>query len=98
MKASFKKAISDALVAHRDQFATMEHERWAHWQSYLHSKCVRQSDGSLVIPAALVERWERQIHTEFDELSKEEQSSDLEQVDKFLALVEAILADEANRA
>src|SRR5690625_7341925 len=42
-----------------DQLATVEHERWAHWQQYMHDQCDRQDDGSLVIPPYLVQRWER---------------------------------------
>lgn len=34
-----------------DELATVEHERWAHWQRYVHDHCERQQDGSLVIPA-----------------------------------------------
>jgi hypothetical protein len=31
------------------------------WQRYVHRKTVRQPDGSLVLPADLDARWERQI-------------------------------------
>jgi len=37
-----------------EKLAAIEHERWAHWQSYLHSKCLKNENGSLTIPAELV--------------------------------------------
>lgn len=70
-----------------DQLATVEHERWAHWQQYMHDQCERQDDGSLVIPPHLVQRWETQIATPYSELSPEEQRSDQEQVLRYLPVV-----------
>lgn len=52
--------------------ASVEHERWAHWQSYMHDRAIRQSDGSLLIPAELVERWERLMATPYSGLSEDE--------------------------
>jgi hypothetical protein len=76
-----------------DRLAAIEHERWAHWQQYLHSKCERQSDGSLVIPAEVVSRWEEQIRTPYEQLTPEEQASDREQVHRYLPTVIDILSD-----
>lgn len=70
-----------------DQLATVEHERWAHWQRYVHDQCERQDDGSLVIPSDLVRRWEEQIATPYSDLSREEQRSDQEQVLRYLPVV-----------
>jgi hypothetical protein len=71
----------------REQLAAVEHERWAHWQQYMHSVCTRQPDGSLLIPAALVRRWERQIATPYDQLPEQEKRSDREQVDRYWGLI-----------
>jgi hypothetical protein len=70
-----------------EKLASIEHERWSHWQQYMHSKGVKQPDGSLVIPADLVERWEKQIATPYDALTDKEKESDREQVRKYLPLV-----------
>lgn len=70
-----------------DRLAAVEHERWAHWQRYLHDQCERQDDGSLVIPPELVQRWELQITTPYARLSTEERRSDQEQVLRYLPLV-----------
>ncbi|MBY3383216.1 hypothetical protein [Rhizobium laguerreae] len=75
----------DELV---EELAAIEHQRWAHWQQYMHSEAERQADGSLVIPADLVKRWERQIKTVYDQLPDDERASDREQVMKYLPLVQ----------
>ncbi|MCW2370321.1 hypothetical protein [Sphingobium sp. B11D3D] len=87
-KLSQIEAILDALI---DDLAAIEHERWAHWQRYMHSKGVRQADGSLVLPADLVERWERQSETTYVDLSPEEKESDREQVARYLPTIAAAL-------
>lgn len=82
--------ILDDLV---DELASIEHERWAHWQRYMHEKAIRQKDGSLLIPHDLVDKWERQISTPFDKLSDDEKDSDREQVAKYLPVIKAALKD-----
>lgn len=71
-----------------DRLAAIEHERWSHWQRYMHSKAARQEDGSLLIPADLVARWEKQIATDYADLSADEQESDREQVERYLPVIE----------
>jgi hypothetical protein len=67
--------------------AAIEHERWSHWQRYMHGKCKREPDGSLTIPAALVTQWERQSSTPYSELSETERESDRDQVRRYLPVV-----------
>lgn len=75
----------DALT---EALARIEHERWAHWQRYMHSCCeVIDDTGSLLIPAHLVDRWKRQIETPYEYLSEAEKESDREQVRRYLPLV-----------
>lgn len=74
-----------------EQLASIEHERWSHWQSYMHSKGTRQADGSLLLPAELVEQWDRQSSTNYENLTASEQASDREQVDRYLPLISAAL-------
>jgi hypothetical protein len=83
---------TDCLQERLDQLletlAAIEHERWSHWQRYMHSKCVPQGDdGALLIPADLVRQWENQIATPYSELTEEEKESDREQVRKYLPLI-----------
>lgn len=70
-----------------EALACIEHERWAHWQSYMHSKGARQSDGTLLLPADMVAQWERQISTVYEALSENEKESDREQVRKYLPTI-----------
>lgn len=64
--------------------AAVEHERWSNWQTYLHSVCYSAPDGidhiinphSLIIPAKHVQRWDRQIHTRYEDLIDQEKESD----------------------
>ena len=86
------KLDDDTREALTELLAAAEHERWAHWQRYLHGRCVRQPDGGLLIPSDLVERWERQMETPYPELPEEERKSDRELVERLLPEIEAILA------
>ena len=69
-----------------EQLAEIEHDRWADWQKYMHSKCLIGQYGA-VIPIDLFNRWERQIQTPYDELSEEEKQSDRKQVDRYWNLI-----------
>jgi hypothetical protein len=71
-----------------ERLAAIEHERWSHWQRYMHGKATKQEDGSLLIPADLVERWEKQIATDYADLPADEQESDKEQVERYLPIIE----------
>lgn len=82
-----RKDIEDALQDILENLALIEHERWSHWQSYMHTKGSRQADGSLLIPADLVAQWDRQIAMPYAELSEKEKESDRDQVRKYLPVI-----------
>jgi hypothetical protein len=93
MNQHMKRHDADALLERLvEKLAKIEHERWSHWQRYVHSKGSRQSDGSLLLPAELVRRWDKQIETEYDGLSDEEKDSDREQVRKYLPIIASALS------
>jgi hypothetical protein len=75
-----------------EELAALEHRRWAHWQSYVHDNGQRQPDGSLLLPAALVDRWERQVNTRYEDLTNDEKESDREQVRRYFPLLKRWLA------
>jgi hypothetical protein len=86
--------LQKALDGLMETLASAEHERWSHWQRYLHSKCVPQGDdGSLLIPADLVKRWEKLMATPYLELSDEEKESDREQVRRYIPLIFGALGE-----
>lgn len=90
MQSSEAQALLDSLV---EDLAAIEHERWAHWQSYMHGKGERQPDGSLILPVELVQSWEAQIATGYAELSEAEKESDREQVRRYLPVIAAALVN-----
>ena len=67
--------------------ADIEHKRWSSWEEHLHSKCVKNDDGSLTIPAEHVTRWTRQIETNYYDLSEKEKESDRREVMSYFELV-----------
>jgi hypothetical protein len=77
-----------------DRLAEVEHQRWAHWQEYMHSQCKRLQDGSLVIPPDLASRWKMQIETPYEALTEREKESDREQVRRYFPLLREVLRDE----
>ncbi|KRA04998.1 hypothetical protein [Rhizobium sp. Root564] len=87
-----KHIIEQALAGVLEDLADAEHQRWTHWQSYVHSQGVRQPDGSLIIPAELVSRWDRETKTVYSELTEQEKESDREQVRRYLPIVINALA------
>lgn len=88
------KAIMDGLV---EQLAAIEHERWSHWQKYMHGKATKQPDGSMVVPVELVARWEKQMSTDYADLSDGEKQSDRDQVEKYLFLIVKELQKQRDR-
>lgn len=70
-----------------EDLAAIEHERWAHWQRFMHEQGRRQPDGSLVLPADLVAKWDRLIDTPYAQLTEKERESDRDQVRRYLPTV-----------
>lgn len=77
-----------------EELAAIEHERWSHWQRYLHDQCAHGPDGSLIIPADQARRWSKQMNTPYGQLSDDERESDREQVRRYLPIIARTL-DEA---
>lgn len=77
-----------------EQGANLEHERWAKWQAYLHSKLYEIDDHRVsynnhlkILPTELYERWERQIATPYKDLSEAEKESDRKEARTYLPLI-----------
>ncbi|MGM4932702.1 hypothetical protein [Tardiphaga sp. 619_E2_N8_5] len=82
-----RNKIEDALNNLVEILAAKEHERWSHWQKYMHSHGIKQTDGSVLMPADLVARWEQQMSTEYCCLTEQEKESDRDQVRKYLPVI-----------
>jgi hypothetical protein len=87
-----REDIEKQLEGGIDTLAAVEHERWAHWQRFMHRKGRSLADGSLLLPAELVARWERQIETPFDKLTEDEKDSDRDQVRQYISAIAALLS------
>ena len=87
-----------------EKLAAIEHERWADWQKYLHSRGIEESQGEgyLCLPMGLVKNWTRQIETPYEKLSEYEKQSDRDQAVRYFHLIssereKAVLKGERNR-
>ena len=69
-----------------EQLASIEHERWADWQAWVHKSGHKNSDGSITLDAGTVARWEKQIKTPYADLSEKEKESDRVQVRRYIHL------------
>jgi hypothetical protein len=67
MTADEASKFLDGLV---ERLAAIEHERWSHWQRYMHGKATKQADGSLLIQPDLVKQWDRKLHTKYAQISQ----------------------------
>ena len=70
-----------------EELASNEHSRWANWQKYVHSICIKNEDGSLTIPKEYVEHWEYEINTEYKDLPEKIKESDRKEVRQILELL-----------
>lgn len=76
----------------REKVADLCHRQWSGWMEYLFSKCYpevglsNEYTGNLVIPESFVNRWKRQVNTEYKDLSDAEKDSDRKEADKFIDL------------
>jgi len=67
--------------------ADLEHQRWARWQKYVHSLCVKNPDGSLTISKDRVEHWEKEIAAPYSELTEELKEYDRKETRNYLPLI-----------
>ena len=70
-----------------EAMAAEAHESWAQWMEYLYSKSTKNPDGSVTIPAASVERWNRQMDTAYDDLPEGEKESDREEARRYIRVI-----------
>jgi hypothetical protein len=75
-----------------EKMAQDEHERWARWQTWLHSLCTRNADGSLTIRPRFVTHWEKRIATHYAELPEIAKQADREEVAHLLPIIRAYVA------
>lgn len=67
-----------------ERLAEFAHKQWSNWMDYVFSKCTINEDGTATIPKWAVERWKRQINTEYVDLPEEEKWSDRREAQSML--------------
>lgn len=68
----------------KEKLAAIQHEIWSHWMKYMFSVCQEMPhSGGFIIPAEKVERWKRQMETDYNDLTEKEKQSDIEVVEEF---------------
>jgi hypothetical protein len=77
-----------------EKLAEIEHERWADWQKYLHSKLRPAEDkrNYMIMFMDDYNHWERQINTNYSDLSEEEKNSDRQQVDRYWNYISSLIS------
>lgn len=83
--------VGEASHVSRDALAEYAHEAWSGWMHYMFGLCITTEDGSLIIPAAKVGRWTRQMCQAYGQLPDGEKASDLAEADK---MIKILFADE----
>ena len=81
-----------------NKLGSAQHEIWSNWMKFLFTQGYNLEDGTFKIKRDKVERWKRQMKTPFDELSKEEQETDVQVVKDHLNEVMVLFVEEAVRA
>lgn len=70
-----------------EALAEYAHEAWSGWMQYMFSKCERQDNGTFVIPRWAVERWWRQMKTDYSDLPESEKASDRAEATKMMDIM-----------
>jgi hypothetical protein len=83
-----------------EKAADLEHQRWARWQEYLHSKLQYsefKDDGTTmacyIMDAGDFEHWRKQIDQDYYELSEAEKESDRKEVRKYFPFIKDLLIE-----
>lgn len=56
----------------QEKIADQIHQQWIHWMRYLFSQSIEQKNGDIFISQKFIQRWRRQMETEYAKLPEEE--------------------------
>lgn len=71
----------------QEELAKYAHNAWSGWMEYLFSKANVNENGTWTMPKDSVDRWYRQMNTEYKDLPENEKKSDREEATKIMAIV-----------
>lgn len=78
----------DSVVSECERLAAYAHGAWSGWMKYMFEKSSRDElYGWVMIPSALVERWTRQMNTDYEDLPEQEKESDRKEADRMLEII-----------
>jgi len=76
----------------RERLADYAHIAWGGWMKYLFKKSTKDFEkNTITIPPWAVERWTRQLNTDYVDLTEQEQRSDLAEADEILKRFDKIV-------
>lgn len=79
----------EAAPSTRERLADYAHAAWAGWMKYMFQKSEHNLvEGTVTIPAPLVNRWMRQMNTPYAELPESEKESDRLEADRMIEIYE----------
>lgn len=70
-----------------EKLSDLEHESWSNWMKHLFNISRKLPEGSVEIPTWAVERWTRQMNTNYKDLAEHEKESDRIEVRKVIELL-----------
>lgn len=70
-----------------EALANYAHSAWSGWMKYLFSQSIYVDDLTVTIPKESVERWTRQMNTEYKDLPENEKESDRKEAREILSLI-----------
>ena len=75
----------------REELADYAHRAWSGWMKYMFTKGTNldtKEGQAYIIQASLVERWTRQMNTDYKDLPESEKASDRKEADEMLKIME----------
>lgn len=85
-----KEKQSNFYLNTREELAEFAHREWSKWMKYLFSKCalpIHPTQAGVIIPPQQIQRWTRQMNTEYKDLTEEEKESDRKEADEILKVI-----------
>jgi len=93
LSENIKKNIEEFI----EKGADLEHTRWSKWQEYMHGFCIEKtitppetanmSYQAMTFPKKFFDRWQKQINTQYKNLTEKEKESDRKEVEVYIPLL-----------
>ncbi len=65
-----------------ERLADIQHSIWSHWMKYMFTCGTYDSYGNWLMSKEKVDRWQRQMNTDYEDLTEKEKESDRDQARK----------------